>query len=306
MTESISHLKRNTIILSIASTSLLLILKLVIGIASGTISIISEAIHSASDLLASLITFLAITKSTTSPDKNHHYGHGKFENLSGAAEAMFIIAAALWIIYEACQKYSIVTLPSYIDYGMMAMIVSIIANYFVSARITTVAKKTYSPALEADALHLRADMWTSVGILLSLFFIKITGCLWIDPTIAIIVGLVILRSGYKIIKKNILELTDISLSLEEEQLIFEIVNNHTQVLSLYRLRTRQSGCCRIIDMRLILDKNMPLDKAHAICEQLESKIRLHFGICDVMIHLEPSATSESHVNLVIEKNTLPI
>ncbi len=293
MNESINSLKQNTAQLSVIATLLLLILKLLVGMYTGTISILSEAIHSAVDLLATLIAYYAIRKSATSPDDNHHYGHGKFENVSGASEALLIVAAALWIIYEAYEKYSHANSPVFLEYGMIVMLVSIAVNYFVSHKMMTVAKQTGSPALEADALHLQTDIWTSGGILVGLFFLHITGWSWIDSAIAMIVAIVILKAGYSMIKKNISELTDISLPKEEEQLISQIINQHDQVISIGQLRTRHSGSYRLIDMHLILDKHMPLDKAHAICDQLEATIKHHFGICDVMIHLEPNEGKES-------------
>lgn len=193
-----------------------------------------------------------------------------------------------------CGSYcSHVNSPVFLEYGMIVMLISIVVNYFVSHKMMAVAKQTGSPALETDALHLQTDIWTSGGILVSLLFLQVTGWSWIDPTIAIMVAIVILKSGYSMIKKNISELTDISLPKAEEQLISEIISHHDQVISVCQLRTRYSGSYRLIDMSLVLDKNMQLDKAHAICDQLEAKIKHHFGICDVMIHLEPDKTNES-------------
>ncbi|HML33771.1 cation diffusion facilitator family transporter [Sporomusa sphaeroides] len=293
MTESMNSLKQNTAKLSIIATSLLLILKLLVGMFTGTISVISEAIHSAVDLLATLIAYYAIRKAAASPDDNHHYGHGKFENISGTIEALLIVAAALWIIYEAYENYIQAHSPVFLAYGMIVMIVSIIVNYFVSHKMLTVAKLTNSPALEADALHLQTDIWTSGGILIGLFFLHITGWAWIDPVIAMVMAIIILKTGYTMIKKNIAELTDISLPKEEEQLISQIINQHDQVISLCQLRTRYSGSYRLIDMHLILDKHMPLDEAHSICDQIEAAIRHHLGIYDVMIHLEPEERKAS-------------
>ena len=287
MNKNINSLKQNTAQLSVVATASLLILKLFIGIYTDTISIISEAIHSAVDLLATLIAYYAIQKSAVSPDTNHHYGHGKFENLSGASEALLIIIAACWIIYKAYDKYRNTNSPVFIEYGIIAMFISIIVNYFVSHKMMIVAKQTNSPALEADALHLQTDMWSSGGIVIGLFFLNITKWTWIDSAIAIIVAVVILKTGYLMIKKNILALTDISLPKEEEQLITEIINQHDQIISLSQLRTRYSGSYRLIDMHLILDKHMSLEQAHNICDNVETSIKQHFEIYDIMIHLEP-------------------
>lgn len=286
-------LKYNTAHLSIFATTFLLLLKLLVGLHTNTISIWSESIHSAVDLLATLIVYYTIRKAINSPDANHHYGHGKFENISGTFEAMLIIGAALWIIYEAIEKYNDANTPVLLEYSMLVMLISFTVNYFVSNRMLIVAKKTSSPALEADALHLRIDMWTSGGVFISLLLLHLTGWYWIDSVVAIIVSMIILKSGYSIIKKNISELTDICIPKDEENIISEIIINHEQVISLCQLRTRFSGSYRLIDMRLTLNKNTQLERAHAICDQIEANIRHRLGRCDIMIHLEPDQSSES-------------
>lgn len=280
-------LKQRTARLSVISNTLLVAAKLTVGIYTGAVSIISEAAHSAVDLIAALVAFYAVKKSGQPPDKNHDYGHGKIENLSGAIEAVLIVLAAIWIVYEAAEKFSTAHLPGYLGAGIGVMVSSIIINYWVSGKLMQVAKETESHALEADGLHLRADIWTSVGVLVGLGIIKITGWAWIDPVIAIVVAMVVFKAGYGMSKKSLYELTDISLPEEEEDIISDIVNSHREVISFHQLRTRRSGSYRLIDMHVILDKNMHLDKAHAVCDQLEAEIKQQLGSCDVVIHLEP-------------------
>ncbi len=285
--EEINNLKRSTAKLSVASNTLLVLLKLVVGYYAGAVSIISEAAHSGVDLIAALVAFYAVRKSGKPPDTNHAYGHGKIENLSGVIEAVLIIVAAVWIIIEAAGKLNSPNLPEFLEYGIAIMLVSIIVNYWVSGRLFKVAEATCSHALEADALHLRADIWTSLGVLIGLAAIKITGYTWIDPVIAIVVALVVFKAGYSMTKKSLYELTDVSLPPEEEAIIMEILNEHSKIISFHRLRTRRSGSYRLIDMHIILDKNMHLDKAHAVCDQIEIEIKSRLGLCDVIIHLEP-------------------
>lgn len=295
MSEHINSLKQNTARLSVIATFSLLILKTFAGMYTGSISIISEAIHSAVDLLTTLVSYCSIQKSTASPDENHHYGHGKFENISGALEALLIIAAALWIIYEVFERYNHPSQPVFLEYGIIIMILSVFVNYFVSKKMLSVAKQTNSPALETDALHLQADVWTSSGILVGLLCFRLTNLSWIDSVIAVVIALIIIKVGYSLIKKNISELTDISLPKEEEQLISRIISQHEQVISLDQLRTRHSGSFRLIDMHLKLDKHMSLDTAHNICDQLESTLKHQLGVCDVIIHLEPGEIKRGQV-----------
>ena len=282
-----SKLKERTARLSVISNTVLVVLKLVVGFYTGAVSIISEAAHSAVDLLAAVIAFYAVRVADQPPDGNHAYGHGKVENLSGAIEAVLIIVAAVWIVYEAGTKITSTYTPEYLEYGIAIMILSIVLNYFVSNRLHKVAKKTGSHALEADALHLQADIWTSAGVLIGLVIIKITGLAWLDPVIAILVAGVVFKAGYGMTKKSLYELTDISLPPEEEQLIVDVINSHTEVISFHQLRTRRSGSRRLIDMHVILYKEMHLNEAHSVCDQIEAEIKEKLEFCDVVIHIEP-------------------
>lgn len=282
-----SELKQNTARLSIISNTLLVLLKLVVGFYAGAVSIISEAAHSAVDLIAAIVAYYAVKKAAQPPDENHAYGHGKFENLSGAVEALLIVGAAIWIVYEAAEKFHTASMPQYLEYGIVIMLISIGVNYWVSNKLLKVARETESQALEADALHLRADIWTSAGVLIGLATIKVTGWVWVDPAIAIIVAVIVFKAGYSMTLKSISQLTDVSLPPEEEKMIADILTKHASVIAFHQLRTRRSGSYRLVDMHLVLDKNMHLDKAHAVCDQLEEEIKQALGLCDVVIHIEP-------------------
>ena len=187
MTE-IDVLKKDTAYLSIISNTVLVLLKLFVGIWVGAVSLISEALHSSVDLLASLIAFWAVKKSVTPPDTEHDYGHGKFENLSAAVEALLIVAAAGGIVYEAFEHLGQDKVPEMLHFGVAIMAVSIIINLVVSQKLISVGKLTESQALEADGLHLRADVWTSVGVMLGLILMEFTGWAWLDGAIAIVVA----------------------------------------------------------------------------------------------------------------------
>jgi len=290
--EAHQKLKQQVAYLSVLSNSILVILKLFVGFLSGSVSIISEAAHSAVDLMAAVIAWFAVRKSGKPPDKEHAYGHGKIEYISGAVEALLIILAAIWIVVEAYEKLFVGSQLEYLDYGMAVMVFSIIVNYFVSQRLFAVAKLTESHALEADAIHLRADIWTSIGVLLGLAAVKVTGLVWLDPLIAIVVSLVIFKAGFDMTKKSVYELMDMSLPKEEEERIINIIMRHPAVINCHDLRTRRSGSIRMIDVHIILNKDMHLDKAHAVCDELEIKICDELGHCDVVIHLEPCGYHE--------------
>ena len=150
--EDFGKLKKRTAWLSIFSNTTLVILKLIVGLYVGAVSLISEALHSGTDLIAALIAFWAVHKSELPPDKEHDYGHGKYENLSAAVEALLIVGAAIGIVYEAVDKFHRVETPEFLEYGIAIMVVAIVINFIVSRRLIRVAKLTGSQALEADGL----------------------------------------------------------------------------------------------------------------------------------------------------------
>ncbi len=286
------RLKHRAATMSIVSNTTLMLFKLIVGIYVGAVSIISEAIHSAVDLAAAMIAYYAVRSSDKPPDGEHAYGHGKFENLSGAVEALLIIGAAIWIIVEAAEKLGESAMPEYLDYGIWVMGISIVVNLFVSERLMRVAKKTESQALEADALHLRADVWTSGGVLVGLVLMKITGWVWVDPAMALLVAVIIFRAGYRMTLKSAGAHTDQAHPDEEEKAIAEIILRHAPVYGFHRLRTRRSGRYRFVDLHLVLDKDLSLEKAHAICDHIEKDIKQEIGYCSVIIHMDPTGVEK--------------
>ena len=281
-------LKQRTAYLSIISNTTLVVLKLIVGIYVGAVSLISEALHSGVDLIAALIAFWAVRKSVTPPDVEHDYGHGKYENLSAAVEAVLIVAAALGIVYEAVDKFHASAVPEFLSYGIAIMVISIVINFFVSHRLIVVAKKTGSQALEADGLHLRADIWTSVGVLTGLVLMQDTDWAWLDPVIAIFVAGIIFRAGWRMIVDSTMQLTDASLPEAEEQRIRKIIESVPEVKGCHCLRTRRSGSYKLLDVHVLFDGTMHLSQVHAICDELEQLIRKEFGTFDIMIHPEPA------------------
>lgn len=287
MTTDEITLKRRTACLSVLSNTLLVIGKLSIGILTGTVSLISEAIHSGVDLLAAAIACLAVRKSCLPPDQDHDYGHGKVENVSAAFESLLIIVAALSILYEAVGKFFHPQVPESLNLAIVIMMASSLINAIVSARLYYVGEKTGSEALKADGMHLRADVWTSAAVMAGIFLMKVTGWAILDPLIACLVALGILRVGYKMCRRSYDDLTDASLSDDEESKIGHIIMETPGVKGYHHLRTRISGSETIMDFHLELDRTLPLSQAHAISDKVESALQKKYGPCDPMIHLDP-------------------
>jgi cation diffusion facilitator family transporter len=278
--------KVRTARLSIISNSCLIIMKLLAGIFSGSVSILSEAIHSAMDLLAAIIAFFSVKVSDSPPDAKHPYGHGKYENVSGVIEAVLIFIAAIWIIYEAIHKIiAPATVVENIGIGSLVMALSAIVNFFISRRLYKVAKETDSIALEADALHLKTDVYTSIGVATGLVLLWLTGWQFLDPAIAIAVALLILKESYVLLKNAYSPLMDVSLS-DDEVMIFKEEMTQRGLL-FHNLKTRKSGHFRFADLHLELPENMELKEVHRICDEIESVLSTKLKNLEINIHVEP-------------------
>lgn len=273
--------------LSIFSNTGLIILKVTVGLMSGSVSIISEAIHSFMDLLASFVAFFSVRISDTPADDRHPYGHGKFENISGVVEALLIFIAAFWIIYEAVKKLIAPTEVEKIGFGFIVMIISAVVNIIVSRKLYIVAKETDSVALEADALHLKTDVYTSFGVATGLLLMWISGIHLVDPIIAIFVALLILKESYELFSKAYAPLLDLALPADDVSHIGAIIQKHcTSNMSYHNLRTRKAGNYRYVDFHLNLDPNKTVREAHEICDLIEDNIKAEFDHTEVTIHVE--------------------
>jgi cation diffusion facilitator family transporter len=279
--------KQTAALFSVFSNSILIILKIIAGVAMGSVSVISEAIHSGIDLLASCIAYFSIRKSLAPADSDHPYGHGKFENISGFAEAMLIFVAAGMIIYEAVKKIIHPMEVGQLDWGIGVMLVSVILNTFISRLLFKISKKENSIALEADAMHLSMDVLTSLGVLVGLVIIRFTHLTILDPIIAFAVAAMILKASWSLTRKSLEDLADKALPEKEVALIRDIITSHPLVLDYHRLRSRKSGNQREIDIHMKVDKNMTIDKAHELCTKVEKDIRDKLPGTYVITHLEP-------------------
>jgi cation diffusion facilitator family transporter len=262
-------------------------MKLIVGLISGSVSIISEAIHSSMDLMAAIIAFFSVKVSDNPPDSRHPYGHGKVENISGVIEALLIFVAAIWIIVEATKKLlgEAIELDS-IAIGSIIMLISAIVNTYVSRKLYKVARETNSVALEADALHLKTDVYTSLGVAVGLGLIMLTGINWLDPVVAILVALFIIRESYILLKRAFTPLLDEAWEKEEidelEKTLFELKVNY------HELRTRIAGNYRFIDLHIDMPKDLSVESAHKYCDAIEENLISRFENLNVTIHVEPN------------------
>ena len=273
--------KTSVALLSVISNSVLVVLKAITGFVTGSISVISEAAHSAMDLIASIIAFFAVRISAKRPDIEHPFGHGKVEDISALAEALLIFVAAIWIVYEAIQKLIHPQPLETIDWGVGVMLFAVIVNTIVSHLLFKVGKNTDSPALIADAWHLRTDVYTSGGVMVGLALIWLGGILfpqfnlnWLDPIAAIAVALLILRTSLKLTMDAIKDLIDTSPPTSELMWLSTYLGGwYPTVRSIHRVRTRKSGAYRFIDLHIVVNPGMSVAESHAITETMTTEIR---------------------------------
>lgn len=275
--------------LSIFSNSILIVMKLTVGIMMQSVSVISEAVHSGLDLIAALIAWFSIRESGKPADDEHHFGHGKIENVAGTIEAILIFGAAFYIIWEAAHKlragkFEIESL----GWGAAVMAVSALANYLVSRHLLTVAIKTDSVALEADAMHLRTDVYTSVGVLGGLIAIKLTGIALLDPIVAIVVALMIIKAAWDLTKTAFFHVLDVKLPDNEEALIHDVMASYkNRFIEYHKLRTRKSGHVRHIDMHLVVPKLMTVEDGHTLAHLISAEIEKKLSYSHILVHIEP-------------------
>ena len=288
----VTRAKTRAAAVSIASNSLLVVIKLVVGLMSGSISIISEAAHSASDLTAAFIAFFSVRAAARPADPRHQYGHEKVENVSGIVEALLIFAAAVVIIVEGVQKLINGVHLDHVWLAVGVMVVSGVANLIVSEGVLyPVARRTESAALEADGAHLRTDVFTSVGVAVGLLIVKLSGVSWIDPAAAIAVALLILYTAYRLIVSSGRVLLDETLPEDELETVRTCVREHRGdlIVGYHRLRARRAGSRRHIDLHITVDDRMSVGQAHDVAEHIEDDVRSCLPNVDVLVHVEPKS-----------------
>ncbi len=275
---------------SVASNTFLILLKVAAGTITGSVSILTEALHSLIDLIASIVAFFSVRKADEPADEDHPYGHEKIEHMAAAIEGMLILVGSGVIVFEAVRR--LVEGGHVVDqlgFGIGVIALSIAVNLIVSTWLFARARATGSPALEADAEHLRTDMVSSVGVLVGLVLVVITDEEWIDPVVALVVAGWISIAGLRILRQASRVLIDEALPQEELDAICEEVAGFADrgVVGFHALRARRAGNHRYIDMHLQFRAGMSLDDAHRMSHELQDAIAARLGNAEVLFHLEP-------------------
>ena len=280
--------------ISITSNAVLIALKVVAGVVTGSIAVITEAVHSSIDLIASIIAFFSVRIADEPADESHPYGHAKVENLAAAMEGALIVVGAAVIVFESVRRLVDGSEVGPLGFGIAVIALSAVANLVVSSYLFRQARLTDSPALEGDAAHLRTDAGTSAGVLVALVLVEATGIDALDPAIALAVAAAIVVAGVRILSRSSRVLVDEALPAEELAAVSEAVEGHgaPEVLGFHKLRARRAGSRRYLDLHVQFRSGTTLERAHDLTHELGREIRRRLRGADVLIHLEPESRRE--------------
>jgi cation diffusion facilitator family transporter len=283
-------------------------LKVAVGVVTGSVSIWAQAVDSSLDIFAVVVTFLTVGYSSKPADKDHPFGHGKIEPVAAALQALLLLAASTAIAYSAIQRIMNDSNVTYAPAGVAVMLVSMVTSIFLSNHLFKVARATGSTVLEANANNIRGDVYSTGGVLVGLTIVSI----WkqatiVDPILALVVVLLILRATYRVARMAYSELVDVKLPEEEEKEIKAAITEHfgEEVVNFHKFRTRKSGSQRLVDLHLVMPRHITLEEAHKMCDHLEKDMETKLRRTDITIHVEPCDGKCAACKLKCEKRSKP-
>ena len=274
--------------LSLAVIIGLVSLKIAVAVITGSLSILAQAADSFLDLFAVTITFIAVRIAVKPADGEHPFGHGKVESVAAIVQAMLIFTAAGFIVYSAIHRITSGATIEMTEAGIGVMLVSILASIFLSRHLLKVARATDSMALQANARNIAADVYSAAAVFLGLILVRITGLTIIDPILALLVAIFIIKVAFDVLRNSFGELIDVKLPEDEERLIMSCLSVHDgEIVGFHKLRTRKSGPQRYIDLHVVFPRYASVEDAHHLCDYLERDIGKQLHHTSVTIHVEP-------------------
>ena len=284
------RLRLRTALFSLGSAVALCLLKFVVGLVSGSLGVLASALDNVADIFMSTVNFLSIRKAMDPADEGHPYGHGKVETLATVFQGGVIALTGAGVVWEAVRRLREGKAPEGVglDVGIFVMVFSVVASWFISGRIRKAGESTGSSALKADALHFRTDVYSGSGILFSLLLFRFTGWKWLDPGIALAVGIYIFVAALPLLYNAVHDLMDRGLPQETVETIVRIIEEHRpMVVDWHDLRTRRSGSEKHVDFHVVVCREHSLEDAHRVADHLEHEIRELLGHGHVVTHIDP-------------------
>ena len=288
------RLEKKATVVSTSVAGVLVLMKMTIGIMSGSISILASAIDSLLDFLVSLFNFCALHNSEKDPDETFNFGRSKIEPLAAVIEGVVILLSAFFILYEALTKIVHPHNVSFLGESIYVMIASFVATSFLVLFLKYVAKKTNNMVIRADAIHYQTDLFSNGAVLFALFAISYTGKSLIDPILGIVIAFYMIYSSIPIIKEGTLMLLDAALPEEEKAKIIKIIEAEALIQTYHYLQTRESGSHIFVSVHTVFDVDISLYDAHLIADKIEAKIKKEFQEkkTHILIHMDPYDDSE--------------
>ncbi|ADN08938.1 cation diffusion facilitator family transporter [Sulfurimonas autotrophica] len=288
------RLEKKATVASSSVAALLVLLKLTVGILSGSIAVLASAIDSLLDLTVSMFNYFALHNAEKHPDEQFHFGRSKLEPLAAVIEGTIISFSALFILYEAISKIMHPAPMEYMGASIYVMVASFIITGFLVVFLNYVAKKTKNMVIRADALHYKTDIFSNGAVLFALVAIEYTGEQLIDPILGIAIAFYMIYSAVPIIKEGVLMLLDVALAKEDVQKIEAILKSEPEITAYHYLQTRESGSHIFISYHLVFNISISLYDAHLIADKIEAKIKALFDDKKVHIltHMDPYDDSE--------------
>jgi len=274
--------------LTLGTVIVLIAVKAIVAVVTGSISITAQATDSFLDLIAVVIMLFAIRIAVMPADEEHPFGHNKVEGIAAIVQAVLIVGAGGFIVYSAIRRIVDGATVEMTEVGIGVMLFSTVVSIFLARHLYRVSRSTRSLALEASARNITADIYSAVGVLLAMVVIRFTGLAILDPVIALGVAILIFKSAYDVIRESVGELADARLPEEEEKtLIATIIEHRGQLAGFHAIRSRRAGDQRFIDLHLVMPRNASLKEAHDMCDHLEQDIKSRLPGTSVTIHCEP-------------------
>jgi len=273
---------------SLATATALSAVKLVTGVATGSMAVISSAVDSLLDILMSAVNLVAIKKAEQPADEAHPFGHGKYETLATLIQSTIIAFSGGAIIFESVRRLARGPEISRIEGGIIVLAGSIVASWAISRYLKRVARETDSSALRADSLHFSMDVYTNAGLLLGLVLIKLTGMSWLDPVLSILIAIYIISEAVRLVRHGLSDVLDEQLPTSIQDEVSRLIADHGRLyLDYHNLRTRRAGSRKIMDFHLTVCQHLTVKEAHDIADHLEKRIEEEIHDADVTIHVEP-------------------